>query len=267
MLAALTVFVDNFESLSRFAAGISRLQKFTDFLRTSPDERPRTGPRISVVEAPYLAFSHLTVMTPDYERTLVRGLSLDVRPGEGLLIVGESGCGKSSLLRTIAGLWDSGSGTISRPRSEQMLFLPQHAYMTIGSLRRQLLYPCAARALPDDDLRAVLERVNLPDLAERYGGFDVELDFGKMLSLGEQQRLALARVLIARPRYAILDEATSALDAENEERIYRELLQMGTTLVSVSHRAAAVRHHENVLELRADGRFRPYKASKYSIEV
>jgi putative ATP-binding cassette transporter len=266
MLAALTVFVDNFENLSRFAAGIGRLHKFTEFLRVAPERRPRGGTRIALVEASHLACKHLTVMTPDYERTLVRDLSLGVRPGEGLLIVGESGCGKSSLLRAIAGLWESGSGTISRPKPEHMLFLPQHSYMILGSLRRQMLYPFADRALPDRDLQAVLGRVNLPELAERSGGFDTERDFGKMLSLGEQQRLALARVLIAKPRYVILDEAMSALDADNEARLYRELLEIPATLVSVSHRAAALRYHRTVLELRGDGRFRVHRASDYQFD-
>jgi putative ATP-binding cassette transporter len=105
----------------------------------------------------------------------------------------------------------------------------------------------------DDELRAVLAKVNLPDLVERCGGFDVTLDFGKILSLGEQQRLAVARVLLAKPRYAVLDEATSALDLTNEAALYALLAELETTLVSVTHRGAPVRHHRQILELHGDG--------------
>ena len=103
------------------------------------------------------------------------------------------------------------------------MFLPQQPYMVLGSLRSQLLYPDRNRRVSDPELLRLLERVNLPDLAERFGGLDAQLDWGKVLSIGEQQRLAFARVLLCRPRYVMLDEATSALDVGNEEILYREL--------------------------------------------
>jgi vitamin B12/bleomycin/antimicrobial peptide transport system ATP-binding/permease protein len=143
------------------------------------------------------------------------------------------------------------------------LFLPQHAYTILGSLRSQLLYPRQDRATPDDELRAVLERVNLPQLIVRCGGLDADFDFGKVLSVGEQQRLAFARVLLMKPAYVMLDEATSALDTENEAGLYRALKANGTTLVSVSHRPATLRYHEQVLELRGNGEFQIYRAANY----
>ena len=133
------------------------------------------------------------------------------------MIVGESGSGKSSLLRAIAGLWYAGSGTIFRPVPADILFLPQQPYMLLGSLRSQLLYPNPERAVTDHELRELLAKVRLPDLADRFGGLEVEMDWQKVLSIGEQQRLAFARLLLTRPRFAILDEATSALDIANEE--------------------------------------------------
>jgi putative ATP-binding cassette transporter len=269
IFAALTLFIDNFESLSRFAAGINRLHAFGKAL-ASPAERhvPQT-PVIEVVEDSRLAFERVTLLTPDHERTLVSDLTLSLEAGQGLLIVGPSGGGKSSLLRAIAGLWDAGQGTIVRPKAENMLFLPQHAYMILGTLRAQLLYPGHTRAITDEELRDALERVNLPLLEQRCRGFDQDFDFDKALSIGEQQRLAFARALLSRPQYAMLDEATSALDAENESMLYRQLTDTGTTLVSVSHRPAILKFHQQVLELggRGQGTWQLCPAANYEFKL
>jgi putative ATP-binding cassette transporter len=260
MLAALTVFVDNFESLSRFAAGIDRLYAFRHALRAQGEHE--AGPVIETLEGAHLAFDRVTLQTPEHERTLVKELTLSVEPGESLLIVGASGGGKSSLLRAIAGLWDAGTGTISRPRPEHLLFLPQHAYMVLGTLRHQLTYPGSEHDFSDAELRAVLERVRLPNLEQHCGGFDGELDFDKILSVGEQQRVAFARVLLRKPRYVMLDEATSALDGETEAALYRQI-DPGTTLVSVSHRPALLPYHQQVLELGGEGSWRLHRAAGY----
>jgi putative ATP-binding cassette transporter len=262
ILAALTVFVDNFESLSRFAAGIDRLYGFTHALEGPPPAR-QPAERIETVEDSRLELSHVSVRTPHQGRTLVENLSLHVGPGEGLLIVGPSGGGKSSILRAIAGLWDSGSGVIVRPRDADILFLPQHAYMILGTLRDQLLYPGHEGSFSDGDLRAVLARVNLPRLEDRCRGFDTPVHFDKVLSVGEQQRMAFARVLLTRPRYVMLDEATSALDAANEAQLYEELRGASTTIVSVSHRSALLKYHHQVLELDGHGGWRVEPALRY----
>ena len=253
VLSAVSVIVENFESLSRFVAGIDRLDAFSRLLAAEPACRARSGSLIETVPGPQLVLDHLTLQTPGGARTLVKNLSLSVAPGEGLLIEGESGSGKSSLLRAIAGLWYCGSGRILRPPPGEILFLPQQPYMILGTLRSQLLYPDRERPPPDAELLRLLERVNLPDVAERFGGLDAERDWEKVLSIGEQQRLAFARVLLARPRYAVLDEATSALDAANEENLYRQLAATETTLVSVAHRPALHRYHRQVLELDGEG--------------
>ena len=256
IFSALTVIVNNFDTLSRFAAGVSRLDKFAKSLEMSATERPQDQDVIKTVEDDRLAIEHLTLQTPDYKRTLVVDLSLEIKSGEGVLIVGASGGGKSSLLRAVAGLWDSGSGNIVRPPLQDMFFLPQRPYMIIGTLRGQLLYPSDKKDVTDDELYDVLKAVNLPDLAERCGGLEVDADWGKTLSLGEQQRVAFARVLLAKPRYVILDEATSALDSQNEESLYQQLQDLGATLVSVSHRLNIIKYHRHVLELGGDGSWR-----------
>jgi putative ATP-binding cassette transporter len=135
--------------------------------------------------------------------------------------------------------------------------------MLLGTLRSQLLYPHKERSIPDAQLLKVLERVNLPDLANRFGGLDVEMDWQKVLSVGEQQRLAFARILISKPRFAILDEATSALDNANEDALYRLLQEMNTTLVSVTHRPAILKYHTQVLELAGNGSWLSYPAADY----
>lgn len=263
VLSAISVVIENFEGLSRFAAGIDRLNTFSRVLAAEPACRARIPSLIESAEGPRLALERVTLLTPGGERTLVKNLSVAIEPGEGLLIVGESGSGKSSLLRAIAGLWYCGSGRIVRPRPEDILFLPQQPYMILGTLRSQLLYPHQERPVPDADLLRLLERVNLPDVAERFGGLDAERDWEKVLSIGEQQRLAFARVLLTKPRYVILDEATSALDAANEESLYRQLAAMQTTLVSVAHRASILKYHKQVLELCGEGEWQLHPAEGY----
>ena len=264
ILAAMTVVVDHFESLSRLSAGVDRLHGFAQTLDGQrPDAPPRAGGTIDTVPGPRIVLERLTVRTPGHERTLVADLSLTVEPGRGLLIVGDSGGGTSSLLRAIGGLWTAGDGRIECPPAAQMMFLPQQPYMILGSLRSQLLYPDRSRRVDDAELRGLLERVNLGETIGRFGGLDAERDWAKVLSIGEQQRLAFARVLLAEPHYVMLDEATSALDAANEENLYRQLAATRTTPVSVSHRPGVLPFHDRVLELPGGGQWRLLPASDY----
>jgi putative ATP-binding cassette transporter len=264
ILSSLTLLVDNIAGLSRFAAGIHRLDAFSRYLKPGAIQRKNAGPRIVTTEGDKLAFTDVTLQTPNFERTLVTDLTFSVAPGQSLMIVGPSGCGKSSLLRAMAGLWDSGTGALERPKPEDMLFVPQHAYMILGNLRQQLCYPNLDREVRDEELAAVLDRVNLPQLIERCGGFDTDLDFGKILSVGERQRLAMARVILTRPKYALLDEATSALDPINEAALFKELAETDVTIVSVSHHPTLVHYHQQVLELTPDLKWKLYPAADFT---
>jgi len=250
---SLNVVVARFQQLTTFGAGINRLYTFAQFLEQTEATQPSDEqPKIQTVEADRLAVEHLSLQTPNYQRTLIENLSLELAAGQGLLVMGPSGCGKSSLLRAIAGLWDSGTGAIVRPESDQILFLPQRPYMVLGTLGDQLLYPNTHLEVDDEHLKQVLQQVNLADLDERFGGFDAQQDWADVLSLGEQQRLTFARLLLNKPKYAILDEATSALDLSNEERLYQHLQAMGTTFLSVGHRATLANYHQSLLELSQD---------------
>ncbi len=255
VLGAVSLIVDNFESLSRFAAGIDRLHVLRAHL---------FGERSSVAEQVLrgesgegsLAIESLSVRAPASERMLVERLDLQLKAGESLLITGTSGSGKSSLLRAIAGLWTDGSGQVMHPPDRDVFFLPQKPYLQPGTLRSQLVYPATQSELSDERLLEILQEVQLPDLAQRVGGLDAVQDWGKLLSGGEQQRMAFARLLVHAPRMAILDEATSALDDANEKRLYQRLRDRGITLVSIAHRAAVRRFHRRVLKLEGNGRWK-----------
>ena len=269
VLGAVGVIVDNFESLSRFVAGIDRLQGLSRLVL--PDAGPATAagdphPRIQTRPGEHLALESLTLHPPQSERVLIKELSLVLKPGDALLITGESGCGKSSLLRAIAGLWHTGSGVIHHPPLEQFFFLPQQPYLQHGTLRSQLIYPSAKSCLSDAQLLDILAQVHLPHLAGRVGGLDAVQDWDKRLSVGEQQRLAFGRVLVHAPRIVILDEATSALDSGNEASLYARLRENGTTLISIAHRAAVLRHHTHVLRLMGDGAWEVHEASGYQFD-
>lgn len=267
ILIALTVIVDHFEGLSRFSAGVERLYALLVVLesQTTASTHIGTGQHIDLITQTDadLTFKHLTVLTPNRDRVLLKGLNLSVNPTKGLMITGASGAGKSSLLRVTAGLWSAGAGEVIRPKESDMLFLPQQPYLPAGDLRSQLIYPQTDQNITDDEIFYYLEQVNLATLPKRVGGLNIVLDWSKILSVGEQQRLSFARALLSKPRYLLLDEATSALDAMNEERLYTQLIDHAITPISVSHHASLIMFHYEVLEMTGNGTWVLYAASDY----
>jgi putative ATP-binding cassette transporter len=262
MLFALSFIVTRTQQISEYAASINRLGELYEAFDT-PDQvyrmlegTPLAIAHISYEEHRQIELHHLTLKTPDFARTLIQDLSISVPPSGNLLVMGASGVGKSSLLRAIAQLWTSGQGTIARPQLEELLFLPQRPYMIVGTLREQLLYPHLTLSVDDHQLQRILEIVHLPHLVSRFkGGLDAQEDWESILSLGEQQRIAFARILVHRPYYAILDEATSALDVENEQALYKTISQQGITYISVGHRPTLKQYHQRLLTIIEGGQW------------
>jgi putative ATP-binding cassette transporter len=264
VLGSLSIVVNQIDGLSQFAAGVDRLGKLYEAIEDPTRRLKDRDSMIQSVEDSRLVLDKLTLLTPNSEQTLMRDLSLSLQPDQRLLIVGVSGSGKSSLLRAIAGLWTNGRGVITRPSINQMLFLPQKPYMLLGTLRDQLLYPNILADISDQQLLDILIQVNLADLPEQIGGFDSLQDWSNVLSLGEQQRLAFARILVAKPKYVILDEATSALDVFNEKMLYERLQSMDAVYLSVGHRSSLLKYHDLVLELDGEGGWQILSIQDYS---
>lgn len=245
---ALSFFVDSYDTLASLAAVISRLAGFTEHM----DEAKKIRSSVTTATAPELKISALNVSLPT-GRDLLKKLSLELQNSKSLLVTGSSGCGKSTLLRTLAGIWAHASGEISLPANARVMFLPQKPYLPLGTLRRALIYPAAESDAPSDDaLKKVLRLVELPALVDKLNAAD---DWSRILSLGEQQRLAFARVMLSAPDYIFLDEATSALDEPRELEMY-ELLRAQlpkVTVVSVGHRSTLFKMHDVALNLDGAG--------------
>lgn len=257
VLAAASMIITQFGLLSAYLAGVQRLGN----LWTSLDEHDAEEERAEKIKAEGLdeggsvvRLDHLTVQTPKDFKTLVSDLTFELGSHQSLLIMGPSGTGKSSVLRTIAGLWMSGSGSLERPMLVDLMFLPQRPYMVEGNLRSQLLYPYPDRGVDDEQIREVVKKVNLTDVLERVDNdLDRVVDWPNVLSLGEQQRVAFARLFLRQPKFAFLDEATSALDEENQAHLYGLLKESGIGSISVGHRSTLIEYHDRLLQLDRSG--------------
>jgi vitamin B12/bleomycin/antimicrobial peptide transport system ATP-binding/permease protein len=262
VFGALSLITNRIQDISSFAASIERLGVLFERFEKPASGGSRDG-GIANHLSTHFKISDLTLRTPNSEQTLFRNLSFELGSSESLLVVGTSGCGKSSLLRAIAGLWRNGSGTVEGPDFHDVLFLPQAPYMLLGTLREQLIYPNLRENITDQEIQEALTVVNLADLGDRMGGLNAEKDWAATLSQGEQQRLAFARILLSQPKYVILDEATSALDVTNERRLYELLQSLDMTYISVGHRPSLVDYHQQVLDLGAEQGWQLLSAKNY----
>lgn len=214
--------------------------------------------RGTIVEADEVSFEGVPILTPNGD-LLVRALTFTVKRGDHCLISGPNGCGKSSIFRTLGGLWPVYGGTVRKPQFEDMFYVPQQPYMSLGTLRDQIIYPDShadmlAKGVTDEQLLALLERTHTAHVVRREAqGFDAVRDWKSALSGGLLQRTALARVLYHRPKFAILDECTSAVSIDVEGAIYQHMIDSGITLMTVTHRASLWKYHTCLLQFDGEG--------------
>lgn len=247
----LSFFRNAYDQFASYRAAIIRLNGLVE-----ADEKARELPEIhttaSVDDA--VDIEGIEVRTPDGDQ-LIDSLDIHLDSGEALVITGRSGSGKTTLLRSLAELWPYASGTLRRPDdANETMFLSQLPYVPLGDLRAVVSYPSSSGDIPDQQLRDMLVNVVLPHLVDRL---DEEQDWAKVLSPGEQQRVAFARVLLTKPKAVFLDEATSALDEGLELALYQLLRNElpNTIVVSVSHRSTVEQHHDRRLQLLGEGRW------------
>jgi ATP-binding cassette subfamily D (ALD) protein 2 len=210
-----------------------------------------------VEEGDRISLEAVPIVSPTGE-VLVPSLTMAIEPGQHTLISGPNGCGKSSLFRMIGGLWPVPAGHMVRPPRSQVFFVPQKPYLPLGSLREQVIYPLGKdqhlRAGAEEGDRRVMEAlewVALVPIVTREGGLDATNDWGNVLSGGEKQRIAMARLFFHRPRFAVLDECTSATSIDIEGKMYDKAIELGITLLTVSHRQSLWKYHTH--HLKFDG--------------
>jgi putative ATP-binding cassette transporter len=242
---SLSFIISSYTEIAEYQSVVQRLAGFREKMNEIAAEQQRPQAIEIVRDGTGVAVDALDLNLPD-GRSLRPDITLAATPGKSLLITGASGAGKSTLLRAIAGLWPFGRGRI-RVGDGRCLFLPQRPYLPLGTLADALVYPRSAAELPCDNLAEALRTVGLPELVDRL---EEEANWAQRLSIGEQQRLAFARVLLARPEIVFLDEATSALDEAAEVSLYRLLREAPwkPTIVSVGHHGTLRRFHDAVVD-------------------
>ncbi len=259
---ALSVFVSIYRSLAEWRAVIERLEGFNASVAAARAVAV-TPPVISVAidDTAVVSFKDLTVRLPNGV-PLVNATDLSIKLGERVLVSGPSGCGKSTLFRALAGVWPFGAGTISVPKNARLMILPQRPYFPIAPLAAVVAYPAKPDTYDDARIAELVAAVGLPSLASRI---EEEVHWNRMLSLGEQQRLGIARALLNAPDYLFLDEATASLDEPAEAALYRLLEQRmaAATIVSIGHRSTLSAFHQRRLAFSRDGDH--YKVSESSL--
>ena len=255
ILGAFSLIVTQFAAISTFAAVVNRLGAIWEAL----EEAPAPTTTVSGIEVVHdenrIAYEGLTLRVPKDNKLLILDLTVEVPLGRRLLILGPDGIGKGALGRATMGIWQAGEGRIVRPPHENILFLPQRPYTAQGTLRDQFFDADHEGPDADEKLISVLCEVNFGPILDLVGGLDIERDWANMLTVGEQQLLGIARLMIANPRFAFLDRATSALSVSRVRHIYQLLAISSITYISVGEHDMLRDYHDNVLVLQEEGRW------------
>lgn len=207
-----------------------------------------------------IIFEDIPILSPNGD-VLVPKMSFNIRPGMHLLISGPNGCGKSSLFRILGELWPAKGGNLTKPPTDKIFYIPQRPYLPNGSLRDQVIYPhtiadMEKRGIKDEDLQKIMDNVRLSHVIVReVDGWNTKNDWADVLSGGEKQRMAMARLIYHKPLYAILDECTSAVSIDVEGHLYEYMKEMGITLITVSHRDTLWKYHDYLLRFYGDKQY------------
>jgi len=248
VMGSLSLLISSFKVLADLAADVNRLYDLDTELRRYENVKPPAN--VHEIDEPRVEIRDATVVVPDINKVLITNANLTVEPGERVQIVGRRGCGKSSLFRTVFGLWVSPTGEIFLPHRKRIVFVPQNNYIFEGTLREVLLYPGLDREVSDDELLELLKKLKLTDIIERDGIIDmslldVEAKWQDILSGGQQQSVGFFRLFLRNPDVVFLDEATSSLDEASQSLMYDLLIERKTTVITVGHRPTLlVKHHK-----------------------